>query len=172
MPDTRLFFCLALGLLLVSGCASRQPAEPPAPAAAAGEWPQWYQVYDADEAVFFGFGEGHSSQLNLAMQQARLAARAELAEQFNVHIQGLAQQGAQQTFDDPAARGMFETAQRALVERSLAGSQPDRVHRQREADGSVRVFVRMSATRDEADRAGRSTLARMDELLDQQQGRR
>lgn len=166
MSKNRSIICVAAllsTLLFATGCATRTAPETPA----AAEWPEWYQVYEPDESLLFGFGEGRSTQPNLAMQQARLAARAELAEQISVHIQALTQQGAQQALDSPATLGSLEAAQRALVERSLAGSRPDRVQRQREADGSVRVFVRMSAPRDEAALAGQSALTRMDQLLEQ-----
>ncbi|RFA30785.1 hypothetical protein CAI21_04575 [Alkalilimnicola ehrlichii] len=146
---------------LIAGCAST----PEQPRTVDAGWPDWYQVYDADEQYFYGFGEGHSSRLNMATQQARLAAQTELAQAVDARVQALAQEGAQQSLDDPQVRGVFESAQRSLVDTSLSDAQPDQVHRVRQDDGSVRVFIRMRMPRNEADRIGRSVIDEMDRQL-------
>ena len=132
---------------------------------AKSEWPSWYQVYDADENYYLGFGEGHSTHLNMATSQARLAAQTELAQSVNSRVQAMVQQGAQQSLDDPQVRGVFEAAQRSLVDTRIADAEADQVHRVRQEDGSVRVYMRVRMPRDEVDNSGRAVLDEMSSRL-------
>lgn len=154
----------ALGLAFLVGCSSSP--EPEQDQSQSLSLPDWYDAMSSDDEYYYGYGEGHSARLDTARRQARLSARGELAEQLETQLQSMAQEGAEQSMDDPEVRGMYQEASRQLVEQDLVASETDESEFIREDDGSIRVFLRMRMPQDQSEQAARNALDEMDAQLD------
>lgn len=143
---------MATFLLVLAGCSAKPGAE----------WPKWFDVQAEPETYFYGFGEGVSSDSNLAARQARLNAQAQLAESFAIYVESEARQAGQVDLGEQATAGTFIDAVQARVQETVQAVETDKVERVRLPDGSTRVFVRMRMPRSQGARTGREILDEFD----------
>ncbi|MCO4322439.1 LPP20 family lipoprotein [Aliidiomarina quisquiliarum] len=148
---------LATLLLTLAGCSSKPESE----------WPKWFDVQAEPETYFYGFGEGISSDSNLAARQARLNAQAQLAESFAIYVESEARQAGQVDLGEQETAGTFIDAIQARVQETVQSVETDMVQRVRLPDGSTRVFVRMRMPRSQGARTGREILDEFDARMKQ-----
>lgn len=152
---------LFASLLLTLAACSSKPGD---------EWPEWFDAQAEPETYFYGFGEGVSSDSNLAARQARLNAQAQLAESFAIYVESEARQAGQVDLGEQATAGTFIDAVQARVQETVQSVETDKVERVRLPDGSTRVFVRMRMPRSQGARTGREILDEFDARMKQTRG--
>ncbi len=111
---------LFVGVILFisfSGCAT-------SPKISGIESPNWFPTPPADEKVLYGVATATSKDLQLALNKAATDARAEIARQVELRVQGL-----QKKFDEETGLGkdaqllqMYTQASKLVISTSLSGS--------------------------------------------------
>lgn len=151
---------VALATLIIAGCTSTN----------APKYPKWFDQQAEPETYFYGFGEGVSSDSNVAARQARLNAQAQLAESFAIYVESEARQAGQVDLGEQDTSGTFIDAIQVRVQETVQSVESDRVERIRQADGSTRVFVRMRMPRNQGARTGRQILDEFDARMRETRG--
>lgn len=128
-------------------------------------WPSWFDVQEEPDTYFYGFGEGVSSDANLAARQARLNAQAQLAEAFTIYVESEARQAGKIELGDVNTSGLLIDAIQARVQETITAVEQDKAERVRLPDGSTRVFVRMRMPRSQGERTGREILDEFDKRM-------
>jgi hypothetical protein len=122
-------FVLILAVL-AAGCGSTQaavPAAAPAPAAVSDpNMPPWI-TEEPPEDMLWGVGISSASQQQLRLTMADAGARADLARQLKVLVQGMVTDYQREAggIDNTAALGFTESINRQLTEATLQGASRD-----------------------------------------------
>lgn len=151
---------LALTMLVMTACSSTKIQKPP----------KWFDQQSEPETYFYGFGEGVSSDSNIAARQARLNAQGQLAESFAIYVESEARQAGQVDLGEQMTSGTFLDALQARVQETVQSVEMDKVERVRQKDGSTRVFVRMRMPRNQGARTGRQILDEFDARMRETRG--
>ncbi len=114
-------FSLVIVLLVLSvGCSTKKTMVLEAPI----EIPKWFSTPPSDKDYLYGVATASSKDLQLALDKAATDARAEIARQTDIRIQGL-----QKKFDEETGVGsdaqllkMYTQATKTVVSTSLNGS--------------------------------------------------
>lgn len=118
-----LMFAAFFGMLaLYVGCGGASKTN--LPATSEGEEPEWYMNVPSDPNILFAAKTATSRDKQLAVDKAVQDARAEIAKQLEVKIQGLEKRFQEETGvgEDSQLLDQFTKANKSIVNQSLVGS--------------------------------------------------
>lgn len=114
------FSLLVIFFAIFTGCSTKNTMELEAPV----EVPKWFATPPSDKDYLYGVATAASKDLQLALNKAATDARAEIARQTDIRVQGL-----QKKFDEETGLGadaqllqMYTQATKTVVSTSLNGS--------------------------------------------------
>lgn len=104
----------------IFGCSSSRPLQ----SAETGNIPSWYTNVPQDPNYLFAANTQSSQDMQLAVDKASEAARADIARQLQVKIEGLQKRFAEETGTGDSAQllQMFTQAEKTIVSETLRGS--------------------------------------------------
>jgi hypothetical protein len=131
-------FCLAVIVMFTfAGCATSPPK------IAGVEPPPWFLTPQRDDKYLFAVATATSKDLQLALNKAATDARAEIARQVEIRVQGL-----QKKFDEETGLGkdaqllqMYTQATKLVISTSLTGSRIKDQQYAEEKEGIYRAFA-------------------------------
>lgn len=154
-----LLVCFSV-MVVFTGCRSNKGLTD----ASTGDIPEWFINLPDDSDYFFAAQTTTSRDLQTAINQATLDARAEIGRQSNVKIEGVQRSFTEEVGTDEEAQflQMFTQANRSIVSESLTGSKVRHQHHHR--DGQLwRVYVLVEYP------VGAANLALLDQLRENEQ---
>ncbi|MBW7888859.1 MAG: LPP20 family lipoprotein [Bacteroidetes bacterium] len=113
------FFAVAMLAVLI-GCGGSKPL----PTTDTGDVPDWYSNVPSDPNYLFAVNTSTSKDMQLAVDKAVQAARAEIARQVELKMTGLQKRFQEETGigDDSQLLDQFTQASKSVVSTSLTGS--------------------------------------------------
>lgn len=116
----KVIFLLPLLALSLFGCGGSKSLQ----SASTGDIPEWYTNPPQDPNYLFAANSQVSQDMQLAMDKATEAARADIARQIEVKIQGLQKRFTEETGtgNDAELLQMFTQAEKTVVSTTLQGS--------------------------------------------------
>lgn len=131
------FLFVALSIMLI-GCGGTKPLQ----ATDTGDIPDWFTNVPKDPNFLYAAKTATSQDLQLALDKAATDARAEIARQVEIKVEGLQKRFQEETGTNADAQLLeqFTQANKTVVSTSLSGSQ---VTKQKQVkDGSLwRAYV-------------------------------
>ena len=128
--------------------------------------PQWYMNPPVDENAIYGVGTSSLSNQGAALQQAKLAAMVEIAQQVSSVVDGL----ATSTFTGQEAnigtieKGVFQNAAKAIVSAPLRGVVI--LNRQSvKTDSGIQTYVMVKILKEDAAKSAVQQIQSLDEEI-------
>jgi hypothetical protein len=119
----KMFLLLPLFAAVVfsTGCGSSQTVLPKTDV---GDMPEWFTTPPSDPDFLFGAKTETSTDMQMAVDKATTAARADISRQLEVKMQGLEKQFKEEvgTGDNTTFLGQFTQATKSVTSQTLTGS--------------------------------------------------
>lgn len=147
-----------MATLLAVGCAGQQGGtnlNPPPTTKILEQVPIWVENVPKDPNYLFASGTETSRKMSLALDKAKTGARRELAQQMEVHVEGLTK-----AFDEEIGLGAdsellaaYTQTTKIVIDQTLIGTIVERQKLLEEGNGIYRSYVLMSLPIGEANLA-------------------